>query len=412
MSTHIHKETTRCLQCKTPFCESGCPIKTPIKEAIYLARENRLVEAGELLFNNNPLSVITGLVCPHEEFCEGHCILDKKNNAVNIGAIEHYISEYYLNKIKFTANIDASRKIGIVGSGPAGLTAAIILARKGYAVTIFESQDKIGGVLRFGIPNFRLPNKLIDRYQEILVQLGVKIRPNTVIGPVLTLEDLFRDGYKAIFIATGTWRPRKLNVVGESLGNVFYAIDYLRNPKNHLLGDRVCVIGGGNVALDAARTAIRKGSTDVVVFYRRSEEDMPSTQHEIDYAKMDGVKFEFYRSPKSITDHCVDFIRTEKDADGRLIEIPGTEICYDADSVIISISQGPQSNIVDSLDQDREMKIDKFGLVMIDDHGKTSLEGVFASGDVVTGARTVVEAVASAKDVALTIDEYIKSQEI
>ncbi len=411
MSTHIHKETTRCLQCKNPFCENGCPINTPIKEAIYLARENRLFEAGELLFDNNPLSVITGLVCPHEDFCEGHCILDKKNNAINIGSIEHYISEYYLNKIRFDANIDENKKVAVVGSGPAGLTAAIILARKGYAVTIFESHDKIGGVLRFGIPEFRLSNKIIDRYQEILIQLGVKIRPNTLIGPVLTLEDLFRDGYKAIFTATGTWKPRKLNVVGESLGNVFYAIDYLKNPENHLLGDKVCVIGGGNVALDAARTAIRRGSTDVTIFYRRSEDDMPSSQNEIDYARMDGVDFEFYRSPKRITDHCVDLISTEKDENGKLVEIEGTEICYEADSVIISISQGPQSNIADSVGGGREMKLDRLGLVVIDDRGRTSIDGVFASGDVVTGARTVVEAVAAAKNVTETIDEYIKSQE-
>lgn len=411
MSTNIHKETTRCLQCKTPFCEDGCPINTPIKEAIRLARENRLFEAGELLFDNNPLSVITGLVCPHEDFCEGHCILNKKNNAVNIGSIEHYISEYYINKIKFEANIDANRKIAIVGSGPAGLTAAIILARKGYAVTIFESHDKIGGVLRFGIPEFRLPNRILDRYEEILVQLGVKIRPNTLIGPVLTFKDLFRDGYKAIFTATGTWKPRKLDVVGESLGNVFYAIDYLKNPGNHLLGDKVCVIGAGNVALDAARTAIRTGSKYVTVFYRRSEEDMPSSQNEIDYARMDGVEFEFYRSPQKITDTCVEFIRTEKDDEGRLVEVPGTEICYDADSVIISISQGPQSNIADSLVEGRKIKLDKMGLVVIDSHGRTSIDGVFASGDVVTGARTVVEAVAAAKDVAKTIDEYVKNRE-
>lgn len=401
----------RCLQCKTSPCETGCPIDTPIKEAIYLARENRLFEAGKLLFDNNPLSVVTGLVCPHEDFCEGHCVLAKKNNAVNIGAIEHYISEYYINKIRFVADIDENKKVGIIGSGPAGITAAIILARKGYAVTIFESHDKIGGVLRFGIPEFRLPNKIIDRYQEILTQLGVKIRPNTLIGPVLTLDDLFRDGYKAIFIATGTWRPRKLNVEGESLGNVFYAIDYLRNPENHPIGDNVCVIGGGNVALDAARTAIRRGATDVVVFYRRSEAEMPSSQHEIDYARMDGVRFEFNRAPKRITDHCVDFIQTEIGDDGKLVELPGTAYCYDADSVIISISQGPQSNIVNSLDEQTEIKIDRFGLVKIDDTGKTSLDGVFASGDVVTGARTVVEAVASAKIVANTIDEYVKSRE-
>ncbi len=410
MSTHIHTETVRCLQCKNSPCEQGCPIQTPIKEAIQLAKENRLFEAGELLFNNNPLSIITGLICPHEDFCEGHCVLGHKKNAISIGSIEHYISEYYLNKIKFEANVDPDKKIAIVGSGPAGLTAAIILAKKGYDVTIFESHDRIGGVLRFGIPEFRLPNKILDRYQELLMQLGVKIRPNTLIGPVITLNDLFRDGYKAAFIATGTWKPRKLNVKGESLGHVFYAIDYLRNPENHNLGDKVCVIGGGNVALDAARTAIRKGSSEVNLFYRRSEEDMPSSQHEIDYAKMDGVRFQFHRSPQEITDTCVDFIKTKIGEDGELAEIKGTEICYDADSVIISISQGPQKNIVRSLNPEKNIKLDRFGLIVIDETGKTTMDGVFASGDVVTGAKTVVSAVASAKKVAQTIHEYIESQ--
>ncbi len=411
MSTHIHTETKRCLQCKTAPCESGCPVNTPIKEAIRLAKENKLYEAGELLFNNNPLSVITGLICPHEEFCEGHCVFNAKNNSINIGAIEHYISEFYKNKISFEPKIDKTKKVAIVGSGPAGLTVAIILARKGYDITIFESHDKIGGILRFGIPEFRLPKKIIDRYQELLFQLGVKIRPNTIVGPVISVNDLFRDNYKAVFIATGVWRPRKLDVEGESLGNVFYAIDYLRNPENHHLGERVSVIGGGNVALDVARTAIRKGAKEVVLFYRRSEKDMPSSQHEIDYAKMDGVQFEFNRAPKKITDSCVYFIKTQVDSDNNLIEIPGTEICYDADSVIISVSQKPQRNIVDSLESNDQIKLNKFGLITIDNTGKTSMDGVFASGDVVSGAKTVVEAVASAKIAANTIDEYVKSQE-
>ncbi|MEA3422892.1 MAG: FAD-dependent oxidoreductase, partial [Bacillota bacterium] len=271
--------------------------------------------------------------------------------------------------------------------------------------------DKIGGILRFGIPEFRLPKKIIDRYQELLIQLGVKIRPNTIVGPVITLDDLFRDNYKAVFIGTGVWKPRKLDIEGESLGNVFYAIDYLRNPENHYLGQRVSVIGGGNVALDVARTALRKGAKEVVLFYRRSEKNMPSSQHEIDYAKMDGVQFEFNRAPKKITDSCVYFIKTKVDSDNNLIEIPGTEICYDADSVIISVSQKPQRNIVDSLESDNQIKLNKFGLIMIDNTGKTSMEGVFASGDVVSGAKTVVEAVASAKIAANTLDEYVKSQE-
>lgn len=410
MSTHIYKETTRCLQCKTAPCESGCPINTPIKEAINLAKNNKIYEAGKMLFENNPLSVITGLICPHEDFCEGHCVLHKKNSSINIGAIEHYISDYYLNKIEIETNIDRNKKVAVVGSGPAGLTVAIILAQKGYDITIFESHEKIGGVLRFGIPEFRLPKKILDRYHNLLIKMGVKIRPNTLIGPVLAIDDLFRDGYKAIFIGTGTWKPRKLNVIGESLGHVYYAIDYLKTPDTHNLGDKVCIIGGGNVAIDSARTAIRNGAKEVTLFYRRGEEDMPSNKSDIDYARLDGVNFQYFRSPKAITDTCTVFIATEKtlDENGKeiLVEKEGTEFCYDFDSVIISISQGPQKNIVNT---SKEIKLNKFGLLVIDETGKTSKDGVYASGDVVTGAKTVVEAVAAAKRTALTIENYVES---
>jgi len=410
MSTHIHQELTRCLQCQKPLCEQGCPVNTPIKEAINLAKNNRLYEAGELLFNNNPLSIITGLVCPHEDFCEGHCILGKKQSPIDIGSIEYYISEYYLNQISFTPAEKLNRKIAIVGSGPAGLTVAIILARRGYDITIFESHDKIGGVLRFGIPEFRLPKQIIDRYQDLLHQMGVKIRPNTLIGPVLTLQELFRDGYQAIFIATGTLKPKKLDVIGESLGHVFYAIDYLRNPGNHFLGKRLVIIGGGNVAIDAARTALRSGTQEVTVYYRRSEEDMPSSPHEITYAKMDGVKFAFNYTPKEIKDTCVEFVKTRSNPQGQIEAVDGTDICVDADSVIISISQGPQKNIVNSIKSMKQIKLDRFGLIVIDETGKTTLDGVFASGDVVTGAKTVVEAVANAKVAAETIHDYVQSQ--
>jgi len=411
MSNYIREENNRCLQCKKPLCELGCPVNTEIKKVIALLKENKINEAGKILFDNNPLSVITGLVCPHDEFCEGHCVLNNKGNPIQFGAIEHYVSDYYLNNLSFETEINPDKKVAIIGSGPAGLTLAIILAKKGYDITIFEAHEKIGGVLRYGIPDFRLPKTILDRYHDLLISMGVKIRPNTLIGPVISLDNLFRDGYKSVFVATGTWKPRKLDIKGESLGNVYYAIDYLRSPETHNIGEKVCIIGGGNVALDSARSALRSGAKEVTVFYRRSEEEMPSSKHEIEYARFDGVKFEFNKSPKEIRDNCVYFIDTkniEKEDGSKKIEmINGTESCYEADSTIISISQGPKSNIVDST---KGIKLNKLGLVLIDSSGKTSIEGVFASGDVVTGAKTVVEAVSAAKVVAETIDNYIKEK--
>lgn len=400
MIKNIWEENNRCLQCKKPMCKQGCPISTPINEAIGLLKENKIKEAGKLLFDNNPLSVITGLICPHEEFCEGHCVLNHKKSPIQTGSIEHYISEYYLNIVDFKPKINPEKKVAIIGSGPAGLTMAILLARKGYNITIFESHEKIGGVLRYGIPEFRLPKSILDKYHEILVNAGVKIRPNTLVGTVITLDEMFRDGYKAVFVASGTWKPRKLNVQGESLGHVYYAIDYLRSPSTHKLGEKVCVIGGGNVALDCARTAIRKGAKEVTVYYRRGESDMPSSDFEINYAKLDGVNFEFFRAPVEIKDKYVKFAKTNVDNN----DTEYKEICYDADTVIISISQGPRSLIADST---RDLKLNKLGLVVIDETGKTTKEGVFASGDVVTGAKTVVEAVAAAKIASNTLHEYV-----
>lgn len=400
MIKNIWEENNRCLQCKKPMCKKGCPVSTPMNKAIGLLKENKIKEAGELLFNNNPLSVITGLICPHEEFCEGHCVLNHKGSPIQTGSIEHYISEYYLNIVDFKPEINPEKKVAIIGSGPAGLTMAFLLARKGYDITIFESHEKIGGVLRYGIPEFRLPKSILDMYHQLLINAGVKIRPNTLVGTVITLDEMFRDGYKAAFVASGTWKPRKLNIKGESLGHVYYAIDYLRSPSTHKLGEKVCVVGGGNVALDCARTAARKGAKEVTVYYRRGEADMPSSDFEIKYAKLDGVNFEFYRAPVEIQDKCVKFAVTNTDSS----DTDYKEICYDADTVIVSISQGPRSLIADST---RDLKLNKLGLVVIDETGRTTKEGVFASGDVVTGAKTVVEAVAATKIAANTLDEYI-----
>ncbi|WP_446715292.1 FAD-dependent oxidoreductase [Caloramator sp. Dgby_cultured_2] len=229
-----------------------------------------------------------------------------------------------------------------------------------------------------------------------LLNMGVKIRPNTLIGPVITLEDLFRDGYKAIFIGTGVWNPKPLRIKGESLGHVHYAIDYLKNPDVYDLGERVVIIGAGNTAIDAARTALRKGVREVIIMYRRGEEDMPANREEIEYAKIDGVKFEFFKSPLEILDEGIKYIKTEKSNNekDRIVEIPGTEAILETDSIIIAASQGPKANIVSNTEG---LKINNSGLLLTDNLGRTTKEGVFASGDVVTGARAVVEAVSLSK---------------
>lgn len=408
MGKHVIEEANRCLQCKNPRCRKGCPVNTSIPEIIQMLLDGKIKKAGETLFNNNPLSVICSLVCPHENQCEGHCILGVKGNPIQISSIENYISDYYLNSITFEKEKKLEKKVAIVGSGPAGITIAFMLSLKGYDVTIFEAHDKIGGVLQYGIPYFRLPKDILEKLKEKLIELGVKIRPNTLVGPVITIDNLFRDGYDAIFIGTGVWKPNTLNIKGESLGHVHYAIDYLKNPDVYNLGEKVCVIGAGNVAMDVARTALRKGSKEVYVMYRKDVNDMPATKYEIDYAKIDGVQFETFKTPIEIVDEGVKYVRTEKiiDEDGneKLITIENSEEIFNADSVIVAVSQGPRANIVSNT---KGLDTDITGLVMTDDCGKTTRDGVFASGDVVTGAKTVVEAVNLSKKVADAIDQYI-----
>ena len=410
MTMHIMEEAKACLQCKSPMCSKGCPINTPIKDIIRMLLEGQIQSAGQMLFENNPLSIICALVCPHEQLCEGHCILKNKQGSVQIGNIEYYISNYMLDMIRANKSKDCLGNIGIIGSGPAGITIAHTLASKGYAVTIFEAHDRIGGVLRYGIPEYRLPKDILDRIRAILENEGVIIRPNTLIGPTLTLDDLIKDGYDAIFIGTGVWNPNKLKIRGESLGNVHFAIDYLKNPEVYNLGNRVCVIGGGNVAIDAARTAVRKGAKEVTIMYRRGEDDMSATKHEINYAKMDGVRFQFYKSPIELKKNAVVYIETVDNKDSeqkKLIKIEGTEGTFPSDSIIVAVSQGPKSNIVST---NRELKVNRYGFVTIDELGKTTMEGVFASGDVVTGVSSVVEAVKHSKEVAEAIHQYCLSK--
>ncbi|MBM7855088.1 glutamate synthase (NADPH/NADH) small chain [Desulfohalotomaculum tongense] len=410
MGRHIIEEANKCLQCKKPKCKEGCPVNTPVNEVIKMLLDGNIVQAGKTLFQNNPLSVVCSLVCPHEIQCEGNCILGKKGNPVQVSSIENYISDYYLNHFKPINKANPNKKVAIVGSGPAGITIAFILAAKGYDITIFEAHDKIGGVLRYGIPEFRLPKNILSRLKEKLLAMGVKIRPNTLIGPVITIDDLFRDGYKAVFIGTGVWKPKKMNIKGESLGHVHYAIDYLKNPRVYNLGQRVCIIGAGNVAMDVARTALREGANDVYIMYRKGPEDITARDYEVNYAKIDGVKFIFYKQPVEILDQGIRYVETQKITDDtgteKLITVENSGGIFQADSVIIAISQGPRDNIVSNT---KGIEINKWGLVITDEFGRTTRDGVFASGDVVTGAKTVVEAVKVSKKVAQAIDEYVSS---
>ncbi len=403
MALHILDEINRCLECKNPSCQKGCPINTPIPDIIRLLKQNKLDEAGKKLFLNNPLTTICSLVCNHEKQCEGNCILGRKGVPVHFSEIENYISSAYAPKMVKGPAKSNGHKVAIVGSGPAGLTIAIILARYGYQVTIFEGKDKIGGILRYGIPEFRLPKSVIDDLQYRHIELkGIKIRPNTRIGDAIGIDDLFRDGYKAIFIGTGVWRPNVLHIKGETFGNVHFAINYLSNPDVYRLGKRVIIIGAGNAAMDVARTAIRNGSREVTCF--SLEKAVAASNYEYNYAQLEGVSFKYNLKPVEILDGGVVFKEVKENDNGILTEIEGSDKFHPSDSVIIAISQGPRNVIVSTTEG---LKVNNRGLLEADEYGNTSRPGVFASGDVVNGARTVVEAVARSKIVAETMHQYI-----
>ncbi len=405
MALHILDEANRCLQCKNPTCQKGCPINTPIPKAIGLLKDNKLDEAGKLLFENNPLTTVCSLVCNHEKQCEGNCVLNKKGSPVHFSAIESYISGTYAPKMTKGPAKSNGQKVAIVGSGPAGLTIAIILARYGYQVTIFESKDKIGGVLRYGIPEFRLPKSVLDDLQYRHIELkGIKIRPNIRIGDAIGVDDLFRDGYKAIFIGTGVWSPNTLHIKGETLGNVHFAINYLNNPNVYKLGEKVTIIGAGNAAMDVARTAVRSGCREVTCF--SLEKKVAASDYEYSYAKLEGVKFQYNLKPIEILDDGVIFRDIIENDDGTIEEVKGSDKFYPSDSVIIAISQGPKNIIVSTT---TGLEANKSGLLVADDVGNTTRPGIFASGDVVNGARTVVEAVAHSKVVAETMHKYIQN---
>ena len=404
MGLHVIDEAKRCLNCKKPRCQEGCPIHTPIPVMIQMLLQGEMPEAAEMVFANNPLSIICSLVCDHEKQCEGHCVKGIKGEPVHISSIENYISDTCFDRMKLEQLPKNGKRIAVVGAGPAGITIAILMACRGYKVTIFEVKEKIGGIMRYGIPEFRLPKSILDRYYVKMKELGILFRPNFALGGSTGVEDLLRDGYHAVFIGTGTWRPYQLHIPGETFGNVHYGINYLNNPDVYDLGERVLVIGAGNAAMDVARTAIRKGSRHVTVY---SITEIPAASpKEVEYAKLDGVEFEYLQTAIEIGDEGAIICDVEWTEDGKLVKKEETARLVPADSIIISISQGPQDRIVN---RDKELQVDDRGLLKTDANGETTMPGIFASGDVVTGAKTVVEAVKYSKMIADAMDEYVKT---
>ena len=404
MGLHVIDEAKRCLNCKKPRCQEGCPIHTPIPVMIQMLLQGEMPEAAEMVFANNPLSVICSLVCDHEKQCDGHCVKGIKGEPVHISSIENYISDTCFDRMKLEQLPKNGKRIAVVGAGPAGITIAILMACRGYKVTIFEVKEKIGGIMRYGIPEFRLPKSILDRYYVKMKELGILFRPNFALGGSTGVEDLLRDGYHAVFIGTGTWRPYQLHIPGETFGNVHYGINYLNNPDVYDLGERVLVIGAGNAAMDVARTAIRKGSRHVTVY---SITEIPAASpKEVEYAKLDGVEFEYLQTAIEIRDEGAIICDVEWTEDGKLVKKEETARLVPADSIIISISQGPQDRIVN---RDKELQVDDRGLLKTDANGETTMPGIFASGDVVTGAKTVVEAVKYSKMIADAMDEYVKT---
>ncbi len=405
MALRITNEAARCLQCKKPMCSEGCPAHTPIPKVIALFRENRLMEAGRILFENNPMSLVCSMVCDHMAQCAGHCVLGRKGQPVHFYEIESFISDAYLDRMTLEgARPFNGKNAAIIGSGPAGLTAAFVLAYNGYGVTIFEEKDRIGGMMQYGIPDFRLPKTILDRYKARLLELGVKLRPHVVMGGDLMIDNLFRDGYRAVFIGTGVWRPSTLGIEGETLPNVHFGISYLARPVSYTIGQTVAVIGMGNVAMDVARTAFRHGARRVMLFQRGNKS--PASDHEIEYARLDGAEFFFGKSIQRITPEGPVFRNSVLNEQGRPVGITGEDELIHADTTIIAINQRPKDKLVNTTSG---LNANERGLLIVDENNMTTRPGVFAAGDVVHGSLTVVHAVSNAKNAAAGMMRYMEA---
>ena len=427
------EEAQRCLGCKKPKCVEGCPVSINIPGFIEQIKEGKIEEAYKVIGLSSALPAICGRVCPQESQCEGKCIRGIKGEAVSIGKLERFVADYALeHDIKPAgAEVKNGHKVAVIGSGPSGLTCAGDLAKMGYDVTIFEALHKAGGVLVYGIPEFRLPkDKVVAAEVENVKSLGVKIETNVIIGKSVTIDELLKDeGFEAVFIGSGAGLPMFMGIPGEQANGVFSANEYL--TRNNLMkafredydtpiahGKKVAVVGGGNVAMDAARTALRLGA-EVHIIYRRSEAELPARKEEVHHAKEEGVQFDLLCNPVEIlTDDkdwvtgikCIRMELGEPDASGRRrpVEIPGSEFTIDVDTVIMSLGTSPNpliSSTTIGLDVNKRKCI-----IADEEFGKTSKEGVYAGGDAVTGAATVILAMGAGKAGARGIDEYIKSK--
>jgi len=406
MALHIVAEANRCLNCKNPRCQQGCPVHTPIPKVIGMFKEGRLMEAGQLLFENNPLSAVCAIVCNHEKQCAGNCIRGIKETPIHFSSIEEYISDMYLDRMAVRRPEKKDKKAAVIGCGPAGMTAAIKLAEAGYPVTVFEWKGKIGGLLQYGIPEFRLPKSFLDRYQARMEEMGITIRTNTTIGSVLMIDELLRDGYASIFIGTGAEKPRTLGLQGESLGNVLFGLNYLANPKGHKLGDTVAIIGMGNAAMDVARTALRNGSRHVTLYAR--SKNVTASSSEVSYTELDGAEFVFGMHIEKITDEGPVFRKAIFDENDGIVGYEEEPVQVHADSTIISISQVPRKKLARTTEG---LELTERGLLEVDENYMTTRPGVFGAGDVVTGAKTVVHAVDGAKKAAASMIRYMEHPE-
>lgn len=393
MAVHIVEEANRCLGCKKAMCQlRGCPIHTPIPQVIDLFKQKKIDEAGALLFENNPMSAVCSIVCNHSSQCEGACVQGRRGTSIHFSSIESFVSSAYLDRAEFTAPEPCGKSAAVIGSGPAGITAAIKLAQKGCEVTVFEQRSEIGGVLEYGIPEFRLPKKLVQKYRDVMCSLGVKIRPSTTIGGALHIDDLLRDGYDAVFVGTGTWRARKLGIPGETRGNVAFGIDYLVNPASTHVGEHVAVIGVGNVAMDVARQALRHGARSVTLYARSKH--VSASSEEVEYAELEGAEIVYGKAICAIDDDGPVFKTAIFDEDDKVVGYEEELDHVKADTVIIAASQLPKNKLVLTTDG---LTANDRGLLEVDEDGQTTVPGVFAAGDVVNGPLTVVHAVAGAK---------------
>jgi len=426
-------EAKRCLNCKHKPCVSGCPVNIHIPEFIEQVAQGEFEKAYQIISLSSSLPAVCGRVCPQETQCEQKCVRGLRGEPVAIGRLERFVADYHNQNIKNAAkNVEKNgHKVAIIGSGPSGLACAGDLAKKGYDVTIFEALHLAGGVLVYGIPEFRLPKSIVQKEIETLKEIGVKVQTNMVIGKVLSIDVLMNDyPYEAVFIGSGAGLPRFMNILGENLNGVYSANEFLTRvnlmkaykedgttPIQH--AKKVAVVGGGNVAMDAARSAKRLGAEEVFIVYRRSEEELPARLEEVEHAKEEGIIFKFLTNPIEVLgdEHkfvkglkCVEMELGEPDESGRRRPIvkENSEFVLDIDSVIMSIGTSPNPLIKATTSG---LETQRWGGIIVDEAtGKTSREGVYAGGDAVTGAATVILAMGAGKTAAKAIDEYIQSK--